>query len=64
MFDHGLYDQVRTKYSAVGAFPELYDKVKPVRLCETNFVSTYWKSNSLEFQEAWLLEDRHEDDLL
>jgi delta24-sterol reductase len=30
MFDHTLYDQVRSKYFAVGAFPELYDKVKPV----------------------------------
>ncbi|XP_054263402.1 delta(24)-sterol reductase-like [Macrosteles quadrilineatus] len=29
MFDLKLYDQVRKKYSAEGAFPHLYDKVKP-----------------------------------
>ena len=29
MFDHTLYDQVRAKYNADGAFPELYEKIKP-----------------------------------
>ncbi|XP_032519816.2 delta(24)-sterol reductase-like [Danaus plexippus] len=29
MFDLSLYDAVRTKYMAQGAFPHLYDKVKP-----------------------------------
>lgn len=29
MFDHSLYDKVRAKYSAEGAFPVLYEKVKP-----------------------------------
>jgi len=29
MFDLSLYEKVRKKYSAVGAFPSLYDKVKP-----------------------------------
>ncbi|KAJ8716944.1 hypothetical protein PYW08_005343 [Mythimna loreyi] len=29
MFDLSLYEQVRKKYSADGAFPHLYDKVKP-----------------------------------
>jgi len=27
MFDHTLYDQMRQKYEAEGAFPEIYDKV-------------------------------------
>jgi hypothetical protein len=27
MFDHTLYDAARTKYGAVGAFPEVFDKV-------------------------------------
>ena len=29
MFDHTLYDRVRKKYNAEGAFPEIYDKIKP-----------------------------------
>lgn len=29
MFDLTLYEKVRKKYSAEGAFPHLYDKVKP-----------------------------------
>ena len=29
MFDHATYDKVREAYGAEGAFPELYDKVKP-----------------------------------
>jgi len=29
MFDLTLYEQVRKKYFAEGAFPHLYDKVKP-----------------------------------
>ncbi|XP_053614278.1 delta(24)-sterol reductase-like [Plodia interpunctella] len=29
MFDLGLYERVRRKYNAEGAFPHLYDKVKP-----------------------------------
>nr|XP_002125856.3 delta(24)-sterol reductase-like [Ciona intestinalis] len=29
MFDLTLYEQCRVKYGAVGAFPHLYDKVKP-----------------------------------
>jgi delta24-sterol reductase len=29
MFDLSLYDEVRKKYGAEGAFPELYDKIKP-----------------------------------
>lgn len=29
MFDLGLYEEVRKKYGAEGAFPHLYDKVKP-----------------------------------
>eukprot|EP00640_Fibrocapsa_japonica_P001930 CAMPEP_0113943062 /NCGR_PEP_ID=MMETSP1339-20121228/18816_1 /TAXON_ID=94617 /ORGANISM="Fibrocapsa japonica" /LENGTH=443 /DNA_ID=CAMNT_0000947817 /DNA_START=468 /DNA_END=1799 /DNA_ORIENTATION=+ /assembly_acc=CAM_ASM_000762 len=29
MFDHTLYDQVREKYNAVGAFPDVYTKIKP-----------------------------------
>lgn len=29
MFDLTLYEQVRKKYWADGAFPHLYDKVKP-----------------------------------
>lgn len=29
MFDLSLYEKVRKKYSADGAFPHLYDKVKP-----------------------------------
>ncbi|MDX2429963.1 MAG: hypothetical protein QNK35_03455, partial [Bacteroides sp.] len=29
MFDHTLYDKVRRKYKAEGAFPEVYDKIKP-----------------------------------
>ncbi|KAJ8924416.1 hypothetical protein NQ315_007212 [Exocentrus adspersus] len=29
MFDLGLYEKVRKKYKAEGAFPHLYDKVKP-----------------------------------
>jgi hypothetical protein len=27
MFDMSLYDEVRVKYGAVGAFPEVYDKI-------------------------------------
>ena len=27
MFDHSLYEKVRTKYNAKSAFPEVYDKV-------------------------------------
>jgi Delta24-sterol reductase len=27
MFDHTLYDAARSKYGAVGAFPEVFDKV-------------------------------------
>lgn len=27
MFDHTLYDQMRLKYEAIDAFPEVYDKV-------------------------------------
>jgi len=29
MFNHTLYDRVRKKYGAAGAFPEVFDKVKP-----------------------------------
>lgn len=29
MFDHEHYDAMREKYSAIGAFPEVYDKIKP-----------------------------------
>ena len=29
MFDETLYTAVRSKYKAKGAFPELWDKVKP-----------------------------------
>lgn len=29
MFDLTLYEKVRTRYHADGAFPHLYDKVKP-----------------------------------
>ena len=29
MFDLSNYERVRKKYHAVGAFPHLYDKVKP-----------------------------------
>lgn len=29
MFDLSAYEKVRKKYSAEGAFPHLYDKVKP-----------------------------------
>ena len=29
MFDHTLYDQVRERYGANGAFPTLYEKTKP-----------------------------------
>lgn len=29
MFNHELYDRMRAKYDAVGAFPEVYDKIKP-----------------------------------
>ena len=29
MFDHSLLDKCRTKYKALDAFPEVYDKVKP-----------------------------------
>ena len=29
MFDHTTYDKVRRAYKADGAFPELYDKIKP-----------------------------------
>jgi Delta24-sterol reductase len=29
MFDHTLYDNVRRKYKAEGAFPEVYDKIVP-----------------------------------
>ena len=29
MFDHTLYDEVRKKYKADSAFPEVYDKIKP-----------------------------------
>lgn len=33
MFDHSLYDQMRAKYQAEEAFPEIYDKVsKAARL--------------------------------
>ena len=58
MFDHGLYDQVRTKYSAVGAFPELYDKVKPVRYfrlksCTSGNLTNY--SVSLDFRRRGFL---------
>lgn len=28
MFDHKLYRECRRKYSAIGAFPEIYDKIK------------------------------------
>jgi hypothetical protein len=28
MFDHSLYRQVRKKYGAADAFPEIFDKVK------------------------------------
>lgn len=31
MFDHTLYDRMRVKYNAIGAFPEVYDKIKPER---------------------------------
>jgi delta24-sterol reductase len=27
MFDHSLYDELRKKYDAIDAFPEVYDKV-------------------------------------
>lgn len=27
MFNHGLYDKMRSKYSCESAFPEVYDKV-------------------------------------
>jgi delta24-sterol reductase len=29
MFNHTLYDQQRLKYNAIGAFPEVFDKIKP-----------------------------------
>ena len=29
MFDHTLYDRVRQAYFAEGAFPELYEKIRP-----------------------------------
>eukprot|EP00612_Vaucheria_litorea_P008520 CAMPEP_0171472976 /NCGR_PEP_ID=MMETSP0946-20130122/1580_1 /TAXON_ID=109269 /ORGANISM="Vaucheria litorea, Strain CCMP2940" /LENGTH=478 /DNA_ID=CAMNT_0012002679 /DNA_START=514 /DNA_END=1947 /DNA_ORIENTATION=- len=29
MFDHTLYDETRKKYNAIGAFPEIYDKIRP-----------------------------------
>jgi hypothetical protein len=29
MFNHELYDRMRKKYDAVGAFPEVYDKIRP-----------------------------------
>ncbi len=29
MFDHTLYDQMRIKYNAEGAFPRIYDKIVP-----------------------------------
>lgn len=29
MFDHDLWRQMREKYAANGAFPDIYDKVKP-----------------------------------
>lgn len=29
MFNHDLYDRMRAKYNALGAFPEVFDKVKP-----------------------------------
>jgi hypothetical protein len=29
MFDHNLWQQMRTKYAAEGAFPTIYEKVKP-----------------------------------
>lgn len=29
MFDLSLYERVRKKYKADGAFPHLYDKIKP-----------------------------------
>src|SRR6266516_2707605 len=29
MFDHTLYRECRKKYNAEGAFPEVWDKVKP-----------------------------------
>ncbi|CAM9420866.1 unnamed protein product [Phaeothamnion confervicola] len=29
MFDHTLYDQMRKEYGAIGAFPEVYDKIRP-----------------------------------
>jgi len=31
MFNHELYDQMRKKYNALGAFPEVYDKVSGKR---------------------------------
>jgi delta24-sterol reductase len=29
MFDHTLYDRVREQYGAVGAFPDIYEKIRP-----------------------------------
>ena len=65
MFDHALYDRVRTKYHAVGAFSELYDKIRPVS-CDAGGRATTWARllTRCGAQEPWLLEDRHEDDLL
>lgn len=28
MFDHQLYRECRRKYNAIGAFPEIYDKIR------------------------------------
>jgi delta24-sterol reductase len=44
MFDHTLYDQVRARYHAEGAFPELYDKIKP----EVDVLAV------LDEEKAWL----------
>ena len=29
MFDHELYDEMRTRYFADGVFPRVYDKTRP-----------------------------------
>jgi Delta24-sterol reductase len=66
MFDHTLYDQVRVKYHAIGAFSELYDKIRPVKAIYDGCYRCGADSDRLllRLQEPWLLQDRHEDDLL
>lgn len=50
MFDMTLYNQVRLRYHCDGAFPRLYDKVKPeidvISIGETYAVKKEeWKNN-------------------